>query len=405
MRTFDDILPPSRRKDGDAPAGLGGKGSLYPSPYPPKFPFVTIIAILLVIGASLGALSYFSSAKIEVTPDTVSAAVQGSFTANESSGNLPYEIITAQKIASQSVQGGGMKMVKSSASGTLTIFNTQAKAQKLIANTRFATASGLIFRIHTAVTVPAGTTAKPGSITAKVYADREGPSYNVAPTSFTIPGFAGTPQANAVYARSSSPMTGGASGSVPTVDATVESETRKALTTALTPDLLASIQAQIPPGYVLLSGATDTSFQELESAPSSTTGMVDIKEQGTITAVIFPNAMLAKAIAASIAGIDYHDEPLKLVSPETLKLAASGGLPEPTAPSFSFVLTGTASLVYTVDVSRTAAMIAGKTRDEAKVALSNYHPGIKSAIMVLRPFWRQKFPQDPASISVTVVNQ
>lgn len=404
MRTFDDILPPSRRKDSES-VSSSGKNMLDSSPHQPKFPFATILAVVLVVGASLGVLSYFSSAKIEVTPDTVSAAVQGTFSGVESNGALPYEIITAQKIASQSVQGSGTKMIKSFASGTITIYNTQSKSQKLIANTRFATASGLIFRIHSAVTVPAGTSAKPGSLTAKVYADKEGSPYNIAPTSFTVPGFAGTPQASTVYARSSSPMTGGASGNVPIVDSALEAETRKSLEAALAPDLLTSIQAQIPPGYVLLNGAQVTTYDTLESTPSSTTGMVDIKQQGTATAVIFPNTALAKAIAASIVGIDYHDEPLKLAASDTLRFVASGGMPEPKAPSFSFVLTGTASLVYTVDVARTAAMIAGKTREEAKVALSNYHPGIKSAVMILRPFWRQKFPQDPASISVTVANQ
>lgn len=406
MRTFDDILPPSRRKDSEPVSDVDSKSSLHSSRPPSKFSFVTILTILIVIGASLGALSYFSSAKIEVIPDTVSAAVQGTFTATESSGDLPYEIITTQKIASQSIQGSGMKMVKSTASGTITIYNTQSKSQKLIANTRFATASGLIFRIRTAVTVPAGTPAKPGSVTTKVYADREGSSYNIDPTSFTIPGFAGTPQAKSMYANSSSPMTGGTSGSVPAVDSAIEMETRKALTVALTPDLLADIQKQIPPGYVLLHGASETVFQELESVPSSTTGMIDIKEQGTITAIIFPNASLAKTIAASIAGIGYHDEPLKLTTPDTLKIVATKGIPKPqTTDQFPFVLTGTASLVYTVDITRTVAMIAGKTREEAKVALSNYHPGIKSAIMILRPFWRQEFPKDPSSISVTVANQ
>src|SRR3989344_568641 len=192
MRTLDDIIPPSRRKESEQLPTVAGRGPSHPSERPSKFPYTTIIIVVVVIAASFGALSYFSNAKIEVTPNTVSAAVQSSFTAQKSAGNLPYEIITAQKIASQSVKGSGTKTVNSSASGMLTIYNTQAKAQKLITNTRFATASGLIFRIHSAVTIPGGTSSKPGSISAKVYADQTGSSYNVGPTSFTIPGFAGT---------------------------------------------------------------------------------------------------------------------------------------------------------------------------------------------------------------------
>jgi len=359
--------------------------------------------VALIVAVSIGALFYFSTARVEVIASTVSAAVQSSFTANKSGGTLPFMIVTAQKIASQSVKGSGTKTVNASASGTITIYNTQAKAQRLIANTRFATVAGLIFRIHSAVTVPAGTSSKPGSVAAKVYADHAGSSYNIGSTSFTIPGFAGTPQASQVYAQSSSAMAGGSSGTVPVVDASLETQTRSALQTALAPDLTKSIEAQVPSGYVLLPGAMTTAYEALESAPSSTTGMVEVKEQGTVTAVVFPNTALAGAIASSVAGLGYHGEPLTLVSTENLLLAAVS-MPDPSANTFSFTVAGTASLVYSVDPSRISAAVAGKTRSAAEVALTNYLE-VKRAVIVLRPFWRQTFPQDPSSISVVVAGQ
>ena len=399
MHTLDDIIPPSRRKE--IAETLGQKPSSREPRQKSRFPYITLGVVVLVVAASVGALFYFSSAKVEITPNTVSAAVQSSFTANQSNGNLPFEVVFAQKTASQSVTGSGTKTVTSSASGKIIIYNTQAKAQKLIANTRFATAAGLIFRIHSAVTIPAGTSAKPGSVTATVFADQAGDSYNVGSTSFTIPGFAGTPQASQVYARSSAAMTGGASGSVPIVDSVTESKTKSALVTALDSDLAASIQSQVPPGYVLLPGSATTTYQELAPSPSATTGQTDIKEQGTITAVVFPNAALAGAIASSVAGLDYHGESLTLASTSDLKLAMTGDMPTADTQSFSFTIAGTASLVYTVDPARIAAAVAGETRSAAEVALTNY-PEVKRAIIVLRPFWRQTFPQDPSSISIVV---
>ncbi|HEY4501091.1 MAG TPA: hypothetical protein VJI70_02385 [Candidatus Paceibacterota bacterium] len=401
MRTLNDIIPPSRRKETDSFNSSDGLKPLnLSSTRPPKFPYTTLGIVALVVAVSIGALFYFSVAKIEVTPNTVSAAIQSSFTANKSSGALPFEIITAQKIASQSVKSSGTKTVNSLASGNITIYNTQTKSQRLITNTRFATTAGVIFRIRSAVTVPGGNSTKPGSVTAKVYADQAGSSYNVGPTSFTVPGFAGTPQASAVYARSTSAMTGGASGSVPIVDTALETEARSALKTALAPDLLASIKTQIPSGYLLLPGASTATYEELASTPSSTTGMVEVKEQGTVTAVIFPNTALARALATSVAGLNYQNEPLTLSSVDSLLLAATG-MPSLDAETFSFTIAGTAPLIYTVDPSRIAAAVAGKTRQAAEVAVSNY-PEVKRALITLRPFWRQTFPQDPASISVVV---
>ena len=401
MRTLNDIIPPSRRKDAGPLAGLSGREPLNLSAdRPPKFPYMTLIIVALVVAVSVGALIYFSTAKVEVAPSTVSAAIQNSFTANKSSGSLPFEIVTAQKIASQSVKGSGTKTVNTSASGMITIYNTQTKSQTLVATTRFATASGLIFKIPTAVTVPGGSASKPGSITAKVIAAQAGSQYNVSPTSFTVPGFAGMPQASQVYARSSAAMIGGASGTVPIVDTALEERTRDALKTALAPDLLAGIQEQIPQGYVLVPGAAATVYEMLSSEPSSATGMVEVKEKGTITAIIFPNSALAAAIAASVPGLNYQGEPLTLASPDNL-LLASANMPDADDETFAFTLAGTAPLAYTVDPSRIAAAVAGKTRSAAEVALTNY-PEVKRAFIILRPFWRQTFPQDPSSISVVI---
>ncbi len=403
MRKLDDIIPPSRRRETEPLSSPAGRQTLDLANRPFKFPYTTLIAIGVVIVVSVGALFYFSSASVEVTPNTVSAAVQSSFTANQSTGTLPYEIITAQKIASQSVKSSGTKTVNSFATGTITIYNTQSKSQRLVASTRFATTAGLIFRIKSAVTIPAGTSAKPGSVKAAVTADKAGDSYNVDPTSFTVPGFAGTPQEALVYGNSTAVMTGGASGTVPIVDAAADGQARNALVNALAPDLASSIEAQIPSGYVLLPGAATTTYQELAAAPSSTTGMVEVKEQGTITAVVFPNLALAEAVAGSVGGLGYQGEPVTLASTASLTLSAPSGMPAPNAPSFSFTLSGTASLIYSVDPTRIAAAVSGKTRSAAEVALTNY-PEVKRAVIILRPFWRQTFPQDPASISVVVAN-
>lgn len=406
MRTLNDITPPSRRKEMGLPTGepsYPGRDVLRIPERKPKFPFATLTAILLVIVASIGALFYFSSAKVTVIPNTFSAAVQNSFTASQSEGVLPYEVISAEKIATRSVKSSGTKTVTSSASGMITIYNTQTKAQPLVTNTRFATTGGLIFRIKSPVTIPGGSKEKPGSVTARAYADQAGATYNVGPTSFTVPGFAGTPQEGAVYARSTGSMTGGASGEMPVVDTALEQQTRAELIKALTPDLISALQEKVPDGYILLPGAASTTFESLSSSASETTGQVDVKEQGRATAVIFPISALAKAIATAVANNNgYQGEPLVLSPDSSLALSAPS-IPDGSGATLTFTLSGTASFMYTVDQTRIAAAVAGKTSSAAEVALTNY-PEVKRAHLLLRPFWRKSFPQDPSSIVVVVAN-
>ena len=407
MRTFDDIIPPSRRKvEGDMPPRMNdSRPSARPSPPRPRgrFPYITVVVAVAIIGVSVFALLRFSSAKVEIVPIMTSLQVQGSYTAGgaggTTSGTLPFQIITAKKTATQTIAASGTRTVSSSASGSITIYNTQSKPQKLIANTRFANSAGVIFRIHTGVTVPAGSSSKPGTVTATIYADAPGPSYNVDAGSFTVPGLAGTPQASTVYGRSTTPTTGGASGTVPAVDAAAEQAAASALQGKLGPDLSASIESQVPPGYVLIPGASATTYRALPAAPSATSGKADIQEEGTITAIVFPSAAFAKTIAATDPG--YQGEEITLGPGTSLTLTPTGGLPAADTETFAFTLSGSANLLSMVDSMQIATAVAGKSRSEAQVALTNY-PEIKRAILVLRPFWRSAFPEDPASITVTV---
>ncbi len=403
MRTFDDIIPPSRRREADPsvqnPTVPSGRT---PSRRPSRFPYLTIIVVVLIVAVSVGALLYFTTAKVTITPNTLSVTINSSFTADMSSGTLPFEVISSQKVALQSVPSDGQKMVTTFASGMVTIYNKQARAQRLVTDTRFAAPNGLIYRIHAPVVIPAGNATHPGSVTALLTADAAGGTYNIGPASFTVPGLAGTALASQVYARSDTAMTGGASGAQPSINATTAAQTKSALILALGPSLTASLQGQVPAGYVLLPGAATTTYQELVPTTGSSTGMVNVREQGTITAVVFPNAALAHSIAASVQGLGYQGEPLTLSTSTGLSLSSLDGLPGPGAQTFTFTLSGTASLIYTVNPTQIAAAVAGKTRSAAEVALTNYTE-VKQAVLILRPFWRQSFPQDPSMISVHIV--
>lgn len=403
MRTFDDIIPPSRR-----PAG--GQVVPPPSPLPPQlpqqrpvpppsrnsFPYVIALIALIIIAVAAALLFYFSGAKIEVTPSTASVTVQSSFTAGPAD-DLPFTLVTAKKTATASVPSSGTKQSDTPASGSITIYNSQVKAQTLIANTRFATQAGLIFRIHKSVTIPGGSSEKPGSVVATVYADKPGSMYDVGPTSFTVPGLAGTPEASAVYARSTSAMTGGASGTVPVVDPTAEAEAVASLESSMGSDLVSTLS--VPQGYVLLPGAATTTFEELAPTASDTAGQASIVVEADTVGVAFPESAFVEAIAVASASSSNGGT---LGQGTSLTLTPTSAFPATSSDTFSFSLAGNAVIVSQVNPSTIATAVAGKTREQARVALANY-PEVKRAVLVLRPFWRSTFPEDPSAITVTTL--
>ena len=196
-------------------------------------------------------------------------------------------------------------------------------------------------------------------------------------------------------------MTGGASGTQPVIDAAAQSSARSSLVSALSSALAASLKKQVPSGYVLLPGAATTTYDTLPLKAASSTGKASVRVQGTIRAVVFPNSALAGAIASSTLSMNYQGAPLTLATSSGLTLSPLSTLPATSSQSFTFALSGTAQRLYTVQKQQIAAAVAGKSRSAAKVALTNF-PEVKAAVLVLHPFWRSSFPQDPTAISVQV---
>ncbi len=404
-RTITDIIPPSRRRTmGD----VEPMSDMPPEPPRPalrpmprrRFPWGTAFIALIVVALCVGALIAFSGAKVEVVPNESTGSVSGSFTAMPNSGNLPFALVNVQKTATESVPAESTVTANDTAQGTITIYNTQSKPQQLINNTRFETSAGLIFKIHQSVTIPAGSTAAPGTLTATVYADSPGDTYNVGPSSFTVPGLSGTPQFSEVYAKSTSAMTGGFSGTRPAVSQSTDDSEHAKLQSALASQMSAEIAPKVPQGYVLIPGGVFTTYTTLPDAADSQGG-VAVKEQATAVAVVFPGDALAKALASQVIGASYGGEPVTVKNVQSLALtAASSTTPTGNQP-FTFTLSGNATLVWSVDASKVAGAVAGKSRASAQSVLTGF-PEVGRAILTLRPFWTSTFPSDPADIKVTV---
>lgn len=109
-------------------------------------------------------------------------------------------------------EGGSQK-----SRGTITIYNNGNQPQPLVATTRFESPDGKIFRLREDVVVPAQTTNTngsivPGTLETEVQADRSGESYNIKPTTFTLPGLKGTGKFDSITAKSEVAFVGGVSG-------------------------------------------------------------------------------------------------------------------------------------------------------------------------------------------------
>jgi hypothetical protein len=421
-KTIEDIIPPSRRRQMTAesapeqvPKIPTNTSSLPPvPPMPPtppsrvrintgrSFPYGTALTALIVIVICAGVLYAFSNARVDVTPRTQMATVNADFSATRGAGDLPFDVITVTKTASKEVPAESTQTANDSAQGTIVISNTQNKAQTLINNTRFQAGSGQIFHIHAPITIPPASATGPGTATVTVYADQPGQTFNIGPSTFTVPGLQGSPAYAQVTAKSSAPMVGGFSGTRASVSQATDDATHASLQSALSANLQSALNGRVPSGNIILPDSSFISYQALpDTATSSNT--VNVSEQGTVTAIVFPTDPLAKAIAYKSVGT-YAGEPLTLGDVSKLGFSMTGSASTTelaSAQSLTFSLSGNAGLVWKVDPSKIAGAVAGKNRDSAQSILSGF-PEVDKAVLILRPFWTSSFPQDPSHIKVNV---
>ncbi len=363
-----------------------------------RFPVGTAVVGLLVVLACGAAFYAFAGATVEITPTSNEVFVENEFTATASSGDLPFEVVTVDTTVSKSVPAESSENANDPAQGSITIYNEQAAPQTLIKNTRFESPTGLIFRISSPVSVPAGASGKPGTITATVYAEAAGESYNIAASNFTVPGLKGTDSFDKVYAKSTSEMSGGFVGVRPSVSDETREREAAGLQSSLASDLEKAMQEKIPEGYVLIPGASFSTYETLPDSAGAN-GSVEVKQKGTMTAVIFPNEALAKAVAYTAVGT-YTGQPIRLTDVRNLSLTSGAGAAPVGAETYTFSLSGDAVLTWNVDTARIAGAVAGKSREGAQLVLSGF-PEVDKAVLVLRPFWTTSFPNDPEKIKVT----
>lgn len=221
-----DILPP---KKGEEPKITSSK---VPSKEPKrkrgrKKIFFFGILILMIGGIGYGQV--FSRVEIEIFPkmETFESDIEIEVDQKISQTDLVLKIVPGyflkeQNSLTQQFPSSGKIIKDKKAEGTIRISNDfSALSMPLRENTRFMAASGQIFRTPTRITIPGSKTEKgktvSGSVDVRVIAEEAGPEYNIEPTTFSIPGLAGTASYTKIYGKSSEPMSGGFKGETPQV--------------------------------------------------------------------------------------------------------------------------------------------------------------------------------------------
>jgi hypothetical protein len=369
-----------------------------------------IIGLLVIVVCGVGGLllsTLFAGATVTVFPrqDKVQAPKTLIARINPPTGELGYQTMTVMRSASTSVPATGTHPVSRSASGVVTIYNAfSTESQRLIANTRFQSPDGKIYRLHDSVVVPGAiknpdSSLTPGAFSVTIFADSPGPDYNRAETRYVIPGFKGDPRYTKFYATGPA-MTGGFVGQEPAIAQADLDKATDALKQALTKAAQDSLTSQLPQNFVAIPGTLQVTFTPV-SQTAGESGTATIAETATMSGAIIRGQDLAAAVAKETIQ-DYKGEAVALGDPNELSIASATSTQGNT---LTLMLSGTPTVVWQFDPGVLKTALLGKNKANFQSIVESFAPAINKAEAKVRPFWQGSFPGDPKKIEVIVSDE
>ncbi len=371
-----------------------------------------VAVFLLIIAGGVFASILMGGAEVTVNPKHREPNVNAVFEAHKSAtaDQLPYELMTLEAEGEQQVQATGKETVEAQATGKILIYNKHATTPvRLVTNTRFSTAEGLIFRIKDAAVIPGYTkddagNIVPGMVSAEVFADEVGEKYNIEPTRFTIPGFQGEPEYDNLYAESTEVFSGGFSGDRFIIAEAEMQTAEQALRTQLRNSLLERINAEKPAGFVVFTDAVTFTYVSLPAVAYGD-NLATIKEKVIMRIPIFKEEQFASYLAAATIP-EYEKEPVRIADTGVLTFSYTNATTSASdigaVGSLSFKLTGRPQIIWEYDAAKLKADLLNVNKSALTSVLGGY-PAITKAEAEIRPFWKTKFPIQIDDIEVIEV--
>lgn len=370
----------------------------------PKVIFITM-ALVLILGVIGVLMTVFASASVSIVPQTQEVDVDTKvIVAMESSTSTArYEVIKSVASRTTTVEATGESAVEERASGKIIVYNNySSESQRLVTRTRFESPEGLIYRIQEGVVVPGKTTKDgkviPGSVEVEVFADEAGEKYNIKKTDLTVPGFKNDSERyKGFYARSVTDMEGGFIGNRKTVATEKKQSALEQLNLELQKEIEKDFGTKVPEGLTIIPGGIIYEQRELPTKDGSSS--VELGVEVTAYAILLNSSEISSVVATQYIS---ESEKWQGINPtiedfSSLNMSVVGN--PKIGENLTLHITGKAKLVADVDKDAIKQLLLGKPRKNAANVVDEV-PGISKITTVIRPIWKQSFPNNPSKINV-----
>ena len=303
------------------------------------------------------------------------------------------------------------KDISIKAGGSVTLYNEFSTAsQKLLAGTFLADEEGKAYKTDSIVVVPGYKLDKdkkiiPGQVSVSITAFLPGETYNGSPDNFYITSFKGTSKYSKIYGKLKSPLTGGISGLVYTLNDKDKLNIENMANFSFKEELMRKVIAQVPAGYILYPDAVSFDYKIDDDSVYSKTPSAEIQIEGTFSVVLLnEESLLSNIIKVSLSDIG-KEEISEIKIPNISELVFSfkdiDQLITKETNSIYFYLTGDLDAVWNPNLEILKTKLIGINKNEV-LPIFRLDPGISSAIVKIFPPWQKYTPEDINKINIRV---
>ncbi|MBI2057969.1 MAG: hypothetical protein HYT63_03240 [Candidatus Yanofskybacteria bacterium] len=362
-----------------------------------------VVLLFAVLFLFLGSASIIIKPQREKIDFETTVSVSSNYSQTDfSAKKVAGQFLSYSAEVSKDFVATGEKEVARKARGEITVYNNfNSEPQGLVANTRFESPKGLIFRIPRPITIPGAKLVSgklvPGSIAVEVIADKPGQEYNINADRFTIPGFKGTPKFDGFYAESSKPMAGGIIGLTKVVtekdfndakDQVTKEVLSKALENLKTKTNGFKIAEPINNKVVSLKSTAeiDDATEGFAIAATAEAKTIGFQESDIVRLVdVYSNKNGRYILLENTLEIKYSEPKLDLDKKIlSLSLSAKG------------------DIAAKIDEEKMIKEMLGMRKDKIQEYLLSI-PEIESGKVVLSPFWVRSIPKNKNNIQLKLV--
>lgn len=374
--------------------------------------FVGIIIISVIIGL-LSIYLLLGEALVKIYPEKEMIDLSLKIIADKSASKvdfkkleIPSQLIVVEKNSSEEFFATGKKFAKEKARGIITVYNSYSSSpQTLVKTTRFLSQDGKLFRTTKTIVVPGAKVEDgklvPSSIDVEVIADQIGEEYNISPSSFTIPGFRGSPKYNGFYGKSKDYMKGGADGEVSYITKEDVEKARDTLAKKLFDVAKNELENQIPQALKIIPNSQEDKIISFEVEPNenSIATKFVVKMKTVSYVFLFDQEDLSNLIHQSVLSKITNK---KIPDINTQKIEFKSSIVDFSRGIVNLNITASEIAYADIDEKALKLNLAGKRKNEVNDVFAT-ETNIEKADVVLWPFWLLSIPKDLDKIKIEII--